>query len=285
MPTVLITGTSTGFGQLTTELLAARGWRVFATMRELAKKDSLEQALKQVGLSDRVTFERLDVTDPASIEAAVKSILAQTGNTLDAVVHNAGAAIVGALEDMPENQIRRVMEPAKARPHRCGLEPGGARRPAGKLNLQRFEMGSRRMGLNPWPTSSTTSAFRSSSSNLAPIGPRSGIIRGGSCRRLRGCGSFTEGSTGIRQGPPAIQERWRSSSPMRCKRRDPASATRSASWPISTIFYAARCRRGSSAEVRRDILACPACARFAEQTPGAFRVAAAIGACLAEAAH
>lgn len=72
MPTVLITGTSTGFGQLTTELLAARGWRVFATMRELAKKDSLEHALKQVGLSDRVTFERLDVTDPASIEAAVK---------------------------------------------------------------------------------------------------------------------------------------------------------------------------------------------------------------------
>ncbi len=110
MPTVLITGTSTGFGQLTTELLAARGWRVFATMRELAKKDSLEHALKQVGLSDRVTFERLDVTDPASIEAAVKSILAQTGNTLDAVVHNAGAAIVGALEDMPENEIRRVME-------------------------------------------------------------------------------------------------------------------------------------------------------------------------------
>jgi NADP-dependent 3-hydroxy acid dehydrogenase YdfG len=30
--------------------------------------------------------------------------------TLDAVVHNAGAAIVGALEDMPENEIWRVME-------------------------------------------------------------------------------------------------------------------------------------------------------------------------------
>ena len=39
MPTVLITGTSTGFGRVTTELLAARGWRVFATMRELARKD------------------------------------------------------------------------------------------------------------------------------------------------------------------------------------------------------------------------------------------------------
>ena len=40
MPTVLITGTSTGFGHLTTELLAVRGWRVFATMRDLKRKDS-----------------------------------------------------------------------------------------------------------------------------------------------------------------------------------------------------------------------------------------------------
>ena len=157
MPTVLITGTSTGFGQLTTELLAARGWRVFATMRDLTKKDSLERALKQAGLSDRVTLKQLDV-DRGSGQ------IAQTGNTLDAVVHNAGAAIVGALEDMPESEIRRVMETnffgvieltralfahvsrAKVRPHRSGLEPGGAGRPAGKLNLLHFEMGSRRMG-------------------------------------------------------------------------------------------------------------------------------------------
>ena len=65
MPTVLITGTSTGFGHLTTELLAARGWRVFATMRDLKRKDSLERALKDAGLSERVTFLQLDVTDPA----------------------------------------------------------------------------------------------------------------------------------------------------------------------------------------------------------------------------
>ena len=110
MPTVLITGTSTGFGHLTTELLAARDWRVFATMRDLKRKDSLERALKDAGLSERVTFLRLDVTDPASIEAAVKSVLAETGNTLDAVVHNAGIAVAGVLEDLPDAEIRRVME-------------------------------------------------------------------------------------------------------------------------------------------------------------------------------
>ena len=110
MPTVLITGTSTGFGRVTTELLAARGWRVFAAMRDLKRKDPLERALRDAGLSERVTFVQLDVTDPASIEAAVKSVLAETGNTLDAVVHNAGIAVAGVLEDLPDAEIRRVME-------------------------------------------------------------------------------------------------------------------------------------------------------------------------------
>ena len=101
MPTVLITGTSTGFGRVTTELLAARGWRVFATMRDLARKDSLERALRDAGLSERVTFVQLDVIDLASIEAAVKAVLAQTGNTLDAVVHNAGIAVAEFLKICP----------------------------------------------------------------------------------------------------------------------------------------------------------------------------------------
>lgn len=110
MPSVLITGTSTGFGRVTTEVLAAKGWRVFATMRDLARKDALAAALSEAGIADRVTFLRLDITDPASIEAAVKSVLADTGNALDAVVHNAGVAAAGVLEDLPDAEIRRVME-------------------------------------------------------------------------------------------------------------------------------------------------------------------------------
>ena len=41
MPTVLITGTSTGIGAATTKVLAGRGWRVFATMRDLKKAGRL----------------------------------------------------------------------------------------------------------------------------------------------------------------------------------------------------------------------------------------------------
>ncbi|HKZ95538.1 MAG TPA: SDR family oxidoreductase [Hyphomicrobiaceae bacterium] len=110
MPTVLITGSSTGIGQATAVLLAARGWRVFATMRDLAKSRLLEQALEQAGARERVEIGQLDVTDAASIRAAAASVLSRTGNTLDAVVHNAGVAVGGALEDLPESEVRRVME-------------------------------------------------------------------------------------------------------------------------------------------------------------------------------
>jgi NAD(P)-dependent dehydrogenase (short-subunit alcohol dehydrogenase family) len=110
MRSVLITGTSTGIGQATAVTLAARGWRVFATMRNLEKRGLLEQALKEAGVRDGVEIEQLDVNDAASIRTAVASMLSQTGNKLDAVVHNAGVAAAGALEDVPESELRRVME-------------------------------------------------------------------------------------------------------------------------------------------------------------------------------
>ena len=99
---VLITGTSTGIGLMTAALLASRGWRVFATMRNLEKRDLLEQTLEKTGLPGRVEIEQLDVTSGPSIAGAVESILARTGNKLDAVVHNAGVAAAGVLEDVPE---------------------------------------------------------------------------------------------------------------------------------------------------------------------------------------
>ena len=110
MPTVLITGTSTGIGEATTKVLAARGWRVFATMRDLDKRGPLERSLDQAGVRDHVELAQLDVTDPASIRDAVAGILLRSGNRLDAVVHNAGVAAAGAFEDLPAAEVRRVME-------------------------------------------------------------------------------------------------------------------------------------------------------------------------------
>jgi NAD(P)-dependent dehydrogenase (short-subunit alcohol dehydrogenase family) len=110
MRSVVITGTSSGIGQATAVALAERGWRVFATMRDLSKRGRLDQALRDADVQKGVEIEQLDVTSGPSIEAATETILSRTGNTLDAVVHNAGVATAGALEDVPEAELRRVMD-------------------------------------------------------------------------------------------------------------------------------------------------------------------------------
>jgi NAD(P)-dependent dehydrogenase (short-subunit alcohol dehydrogenase family) len=110
MRSVLITGTSTGIGLETALELARRGWRVIATMRNLERQGLLDRAIGQAGLAENVSIVRLDVTDQASIDAAVAATLAEIGQKLDAVVHNAGVAAAGAMEDIPEADLRRVMD-------------------------------------------------------------------------------------------------------------------------------------------------------------------------------
>jgi NAD(P)-dependent dehydrogenase (short-subunit alcohol dehydrogenase family) len=79
-------------------------------MRDLKKRGSLDQALKGAGVQNAVEIEQLDVANGTSINTATETIFSRTGNKLDAVVHNAGVAAAGALEDVPEAEIRRVME-------------------------------------------------------------------------------------------------------------------------------------------------------------------------------
>lgn len=110
MRTVLITGTSSGFGLNSSVELARQGWQVVATMRNLDKRQPLEQALAKAGLAERVRIERLDVTDAAAMREFVGGLLERTQGKLDAVVHNAGVAVGAAFEDLPESQLRLVME-------------------------------------------------------------------------------------------------------------------------------------------------------------------------------
>jgi NAD(P)-dependent dehydrogenase (short-subunit alcohol dehydrogenase family) len=110
MPSVLVTGTSSGIGLATAVTLAKRGWRVFATMRNPKERGLLDRALKNAGVQNGGEVVQLDVTSGASIGAAMETILSRTDNKLDAVVHNAGVAAAGALEDVPEAELRRVMD-------------------------------------------------------------------------------------------------------------------------------------------------------------------------------
>jgi NAD(P)-dependent dehydrogenase (short-subunit alcohol dehydrogenase family) len=79
-------------------------------MRNLERKGPLEAALEEAGVRANVEIVPLDVTQPASVRQAVGTVLRAAGGHLDALVHNAGVAAGGAFEDLPDADVRRVME-------------------------------------------------------------------------------------------------------------------------------------------------------------------------------
>jgi NAD(P)-dependent dehydrogenase (short-subunit alcohol dehydrogenase family) len=110
MKTVLVTGASSGFGRGVSVELAKRGWRVFAAMRDTAKQESLMQAAKETGVAGQIEVVELDVTDEASVKAAVAEVQARAGGALDALLNNAGYSVLGAFEDLSDEDCRRQME-------------------------------------------------------------------------------------------------------------------------------------------------------------------------------
>lgn len=107
--TVLISGTSTGIGLQTAVAAAQAGWRVIATMRNVSRSGALTDLARAAEVSDLIEIRTMDVTDPASVEACVKGIIAEFG-TLDAVINNAGAGHVGTIEQESLDEVRAVME-------------------------------------------------------------------------------------------------------------------------------------------------------------------------------
>jgi NAD(P)-dependent dehydrogenase (short-subunit alcohol dehydrogenase family) len=95
--TVLITGTSSGFGKAAARLFAGEGWNVIATMR---RPEAEKELTKLAG----VLVMRLDVQDHASIDAAVTAGLARFGK-IDALVNNAGFGLFGLFEGTSREKI------------------------------------------------------------------------------------------------------------------------------------------------------------------------------------
>jgi len=97
MNTVMITGSSSGFGLETARHFLEQGWSVVATMRKPDK------AL--LPASDRLRVLALDVTDRDSIACAVEE-----AGAIDALVNNAGIGWLSAFEATSEEAIRKLFE-------------------------------------------------------------------------------------------------------------------------------------------------------------------------------
>jgi NAD(P)-dependent dehydrogenase (short-subunit alcohol dehydrogenase family) len=99
--TILITGTSSGYGKAAADLFLERGWNVLAAMRRP------DPALFAV--DERLKILRLDVTDMASIDAAIAEGAAHFG-AIDVLVNNAGIGLASAFEATPDATAREVFE-------------------------------------------------------------------------------------------------------------------------------------------------------------------------------
>jgi NAD(P)-dependent dehydrogenase (short-subunit alcohol dehydrogenase family) len=97
--TVFITGASSGIGLATAQLFQRKGWNVVATMRNPDPNSALAQL-------PNVVCSPLDVTATDTIAPAITNALAKFG-AIDALVNNAGYALIGPLEACSVEEIQQ----------------------------------------------------------------------------------------------------------------------------------------------------------------------------------
>ena len=100
---VLITGASSGIGAALAREYDKRGARVALLAR---RKERLETLAKELRDARAVAC---DVTDDASVQAAVREVLGAFGE-IDVVIANAGIGIMGSVEELSIDDYRRQFE-------------------------------------------------------------------------------------------------------------------------------------------------------------------------------
>lgn len=106
--TVIITGSSSGFGLKAAKDFADKGYRVFAAMRNpngknASVKDELQAHSQSIHIVD------MDVTSDESVKTAVAGVLAKAG-TVDILINNAGVMYLGITEAFSIAQAKEQME-------------------------------------------------------------------------------------------------------------------------------------------------------------------------------
>jgi NAD(P)-dependent dehydrogenase (short-subunit alcohol dehydrogenase family) len=105
----VITGASSGFGLLTAVEMAKDGFRVVATMRDLGRRERLDEAAKNAGLAEKIDVRRADITEFDTLPGLVEGIVRDYGR-IDVLVNNAGFAVAGFIEDLSVEEIRSQFE-------------------------------------------------------------------------------------------------------------------------------------------------------------------------------
>ena len=107
--TIVVTGSSSGFGRLTVETLLRQGYIVFAGMRAATGRNA-KAAEELRGLAEHeqlpLHIVEIDVSDESSVDQAIETVVGTTGR-LDVVVNNAGVSYSGPLEAFTLEQVQQ----------------------------------------------------------------------------------------------------------------------------------------------------------------------------------
>lgn len=102
MPSILITGVSTGIGRACAQRFAAEGWQVVGTVRD-------PSTAERNNLPREMALEQLDLDDPESPARCADAVLARYGCP-DVVLNNAGMLQFGAIEELGASEISRLFQ-------------------------------------------------------------------------------------------------------------------------------------------------------------------------------
>ncbi len=135
---ILITGSNSGFGRLTSETLARAGHRVFASMREVRGRNAGAAEQLRALQSERggsIVPVEIDVTSDESVERGVATVLESAGGRIDVAINNAGISTVGLEEGFTPAQAQAMFDLNVFGPHRINraVLPGMRARGAGLL--------------------------------------------------------------------------------------------------------------------------------------------------------
>ena len=109
---IVITGASSGFGELTAHELAKAGHVVYASMRETKGRNAPQvETAKKFAVENKVDLRtiELDVSSQESVDAAIQQIVIENGH-LDVVIHNAGHMVFGPAEAFTPEQLAELYD-------------------------------------------------------------------------------------------------------------------------------------------------------------------------------
>ena len=109
---ILITGASSGFGNLAARALARAGHTVYGGMRATAGRNAPRVGeLAELSATEAIDVRgiEMDVQDQASVDAAIARLIAEQGR-LDVVVHNAGHMVLGPAEAFTPEQLAELYD-------------------------------------------------------------------------------------------------------------------------------------------------------------------------------